>query len=909
MNGDFSQFPLTVSMEGFPHYFNWLRESTAGKMKLEKPYNEEEVTTAVNARISKLLSSLFFANETFTSSPTKDRIKSWSHSLPLRSYLYLTLSNLYELVLINHDDVSEIKAKWRIFQVEFASLRNEAIPELSRKISQFIDWVIEELAKVDGNKSAIQEEVELLKTFSALIQREPFLLNISLGVTENEMLYFEEKPLIKLDITTALNINKTTLCLLRKDFTWIVELVAQEMEADFKDYPYPIPSEKTRRHCLEQLHKLKSQSQYKLNALNLGNLSTISQELLKLRDLSLEIKALTSSTGIGDVRNCIYFLETLFKLMKEELSGDPEKWSEKQKKKVNLYTLIQKSGFLRTEYELGEWSLSEMVDWTERTKKQMKWHALFNTFILSPFGILFGTSQAINVWATVHSRLGHLPRFIDELKRSTQNYTPFLGRYNSDVEKQLLRLDDVADHVHPRPVSLSKAAKRKQRTLKDESKKTDEKKEETDERKDDQSLTPTATLPLTPSLPAKDQRIQKLSDQLTFLLIQTPDHAAKISLRQARLYIDDLSLIQEMYAHSLPPGMRVFAGVTTIATHFFLTEQLLRHHVRDPSLTSHNLNVLSASTPLPLTHTIISDLYMANHWVAYPFEELVAWSEICREASRSPPKVLNSLKIILQDPSSSEAFSALNGLKSLTQGVIDLSQEIEAPLKTETPLSPSQNTRLSPPFPISLVGVKEAMQTCRTLLSGSSLEEDHPKNLALQQASYHFYLFAQSCLAFEKDPIHSYSLSFYLRKGIFSLNKAIEDVLFACFIGKYGYEYPEKTEHDLVQLYKRVNEKPEPSSLVFLETTWTKAQVISRYPFEYSQLISPLHELILQAELLKEHPELNLGFKMTEEATSLNFIPVSTNSDINVEVILKKWERVVSETMSFINHILLTTSN
>jgi hypothetical protein len=201
--------------------------------------------------------------------------------------------------------------------------------------------------------------------------------------------------------------------------------------------------------------------------------------------------------------------------------------------------------------------------------------------------------------------------------------------------------------------------------------------------------------------------------------------------------------------------------------------------------------------------------------------------------------------------------------------------------------------------------VKEALKSLHLLLEKSALELDHPKNIALEQAKYHFYLLAQCCLAFEQAPIDTFSLSFYLRKGIFSLNRAVEELLCVAYIGKFGHEYTEASEHQLDTLYGLIEDHPNSIDLKLLGTTFKKANFISRYPFEYLESVSPLHDLILQAEWLKEHPELAEGFKTVDRVSPFNFIPVNLEG-LQPHAILAKWGEVLRQTMTFVNGTVIS---
>ncbi|MBA3604244.1 MAG: hypothetical protein H0W50_11565 [Parachlamydiaceae bacterium] len=119
-------------------------------------------------------------------------------------------------------------------------------------------------------------------------------------------------------------------------------------------------------------------------------------------------------------------------------------------------------------------------------------------------------------------------------------------------------------------------------------------------------------------------------------------------------------------------------------------------------------------------------------------------------------------------------------------------------------------------------------------------------------------------------------------------------------------------DHNLLALYTAIkwNLPKNTSEADDLSIKWDQVNNFCRYPYQHKEIRSSTHELILQAELLREHPELGMGFKMqgklekNQISTLLNFIPVPSD-DLSAEGLLISLNRLMISAWKLIENRLI----
>lgn len=386
---------------------------------------------------------------------------------------------------------------------------------------------------------------------------------------------------------------------------------------------------------------------------------------------------------------------------------------------------------------------------------------------------------------------------------------------------------------------------------------------------------------------APKAKAQALPVQLSQILAEeaasTLDPQLKPLLRQAHMHLEDMNIAIEGYHQAKTDASKLFYLMTLVQSSYFNAEQLLHYHrACDPGLSGdvvasgHNLLRLLQGTKLASlsSHEVPSQLFLANYWTRSPEDQLrkrEAWDI---------PSYLFAIKQIydaknLSDP---KLKSTVNKVKSVYANTFDFCHRL--PLVKEM-IKNFADKEIKPVVPQSFhPGIKiEAGLLEETALKCTEVFQFVSTiwHLKLSQALSHLKLIKGILEELNKDQISSNKFSLLVRSLLFWEDTLIEELLQALYGKKTGID---TYSHELGSLYQNIFcEDPTEKNykdLEFLQKNMANLHNICRYSFAH-QGSEFSHMIILQAELLREHPELGIEapFELSQNRTQLNYLDVS----------------------------------
>lgn len=394
---------------------------------------------------------------------------------------------------------------------------------------------------------------------------------------------------------------------------------------------------------------------------------------------------------------------------------------------------------------------------------------------------------------------------------------------------------------------------------------------------------------------SSSEKVLAFSEQLPQLLahavIEAKDPSLKVYLRHALMNLEDVSAAKDGYAKAENPSSKLFYLMTMLQGSYFYLEQMLhsqrQHNAKEEIQrigNGHNLNLLKNQLGQKSLkeNKLLSELSLALYWTRSTYEQLKG-----RENWDQPNCLLE-----IRDIYEAKDFSVLKikNVIAKVQNYLTTISDFSHKLPFIDHLKKSFNKWILASPQLFHHQVEINPQKCDELaarcqkLFASVAPFLHPK---LNQAICHLNIVKGILYELSQEKISSDQFSLLTRGLLFWENTVIEELLQILYGIETGLDI---RFHDLAYLYRQAI-SPESKSfdkdLVFLNEL-DDLHNLSRYPFEVKSASKNIHDLILQAELLRERPELGLDapFELQgAQRTELNYLmttPLSPN-----EIVIK----------------------
>jgi hypothetical protein len=294
--------------------------------------------------------------------------------------------------------------------------------------------------------------------------------------------------------------------------------------------------------------------------------------------------------------------------------------------------------------------------------------------------------------------------------------------------------------------------------------------------------------------------------------------------------------------------------------------------------------------------SIPKSLFLGNFWVAYPFFQMDEWKN---QRNANVPQALIELYASVTSKSNEESPN----LKQYAENTAKFSNALVDSFTQKKPMikdEPIQN--LPHNFTFNLQQIDQFLN--KRIFFYLNPNSKHFPTIQLLQAEHAFKMLKEILTKLNLNSLMTDEFSWLFRGAIYWQNLALESLLRSiCSFQSYF----DITEHDLSEIVKKINwsNAIENSEMEMLETDWKLVNKFSRYPFEDKDLISKTHELILQAEFLRQNPHYGIGFIPVHNENSLsnqlNYIPISYK-ELHVDQLLKKLDILLQGAWSFLSH-------
>lgn len=400
--------------------------------------------------------------------------------------------------------------------------------------------------------------------------------------------------------------------------------------------------------------------------------------------------------------------------------------------------------------------------------------------------------------------------------------------------------------------------------------------------------------------------VKKIVPLLSQLVASQKDLQQKIALRDALVHWDDLTVIVNELQQKKTPS--VGGAFSFVRSSYYLLERVLVHawisqqegRQEEIFKAGHNLKrmLIKLGQSEKCTDPLIEDLYMAGFWSRRPFQEMTLWEDYKATSLDfvRAPKMLTALNERLKNPSKNipelskkqllEKYEAVKAFVKSFLGEVLMDDQSKFEERVTLSLSPLQ---------IALAKRPQAL--FRKL---SQVQEGADE---LREADLFYKLLLGSVKAFSQKEMDPISVALRVRQVSFYLTAFIESLLQSLSSVKQGEARDRwSSSHDLQKLYHETFKKTTQEGEMLLAKLKDNHQA-NRYLFQKPPE-TPLHHIMMAAELLKENPDLAQGFKLVGNKTVLNFHPVS-KAYLDPKNISKELQRILSEAIEFADKELL----
>lgn len=813
-----------------------------------------------------------------------------------KPYLYLLfiLEEKINLLLLNYpEDKREIEAKWNKFRSNIATLRYEEESPLFQSILSTLVYVIIKLEALDPVQA--KELRHILSLFNCFFSN-PNLFDVEFGNIYDDKQAFNPEKTYKLEVsvTHLEEIYEKLVFQIQKDADWVIDSAIQKLSRVIFPHVRGIYINGS-LITIRELEKFKIEFLPQLQFVLLRDITDISKVMPLLIKLKRMVKYLAKNQamegGLVPYQN-IKQVENLYHFMNRELEAgkitDDFDFDVATFKKYIHEDLIDPN--LR-------FNCNDVASTYLYFKAHNEVNILFDTFLDGTFNTLYGVARALHTWY----------EFKSKRKEFRTEILPGLYQANvqADKQKQAQVEEDLdallADIEGPKSTKGKNKPQPPRNTKKGKKPAPLPKKAELKPPTPKQALgslhiakkaatakQASKTSLVSPGLFAEEMEFSQSLGQLIISMKQSNKHFARIAARQAKMHLDDLLIILRDHPTVEKPPlalMQLKAGYYAIEQ-WLRTQKLLHSEDQNEACALHDLKALVDGLTITFTKEsdfILKQLHLGNQWIYSTHAQLGSWKRYSKNPQFIPTLLLELLDLF--DPA--KTAKTLPSIKHYSDATLKFVKDLPMPeleikdyvgnLKVP---SKNQDVSLQIKSKMSLKAFNRLNSLLDHTLANLYLPSSHPVTSMINQAKQDIQVLTYVFEALNR-PLPLNELSLHIREACFWQNALMERVMHAIYTLQKGIE---TSGHQLDILYEAIKwSSPFTNKEQELFTSlFCFAHNFSRYPFEKPPT-SPLHNIILKAELLRELPNLldiKEGFIISSKdnktlQTDLNFIQVS----------------------------------
>jgi len=785
--------------------------------------------------------------------------------MPAMHYIFRSFDYLFVEILMNSSNPDPIAEKWTNCKLNLALLRDARDPDIITKINTFFDDVTQEIEKCGPEI----EKGNFLKEFRTVLDKlinAPDLLDFALGtllndkwVDPNSYYNSQEQPSIQTSIPSIVDAFQEEIVHIVKNIDWIAPLMSKKlMQLENAIDPKVNASTeipdlldeyfKKLKIYLEQLKKLKDPKEI------IDNTNLLSEFFLhvhSLHRLEMIIPGLPIRS-LGDLEERLNINN--FQIKQVEKYYSTHSLDEKDVVDPSKYFVSDIANQVKLIDSMATWSLKDYREYyicLETVRHVSVW---VNTFITQASEHLCFLAMALRTW-----KAGQQKHF----NKLMRQYPMALKQWHS-LQRAHMRTPINEDTVPIQSLSSGKnksARKGKAKRQKGVgiSQKTATTIVSSASSSSASSIEALSSVKaITHFHPEKNYALQEI------LHSQELPNFQRTAVRQALMYTNDVFAMQQRLELSFESHLFLF----TLSSSYFSMEQVLRYQNQikaanpETSFSFHNLirHLWELTLDKNYNLKIAQTLFHANAWLSDTYKQIEVGKEVERHRKRALPSPLEELHRIFESPQTGDprrlrllCQSYLSDTVAFIQQFHDTSKLVR-PDVSKRPVANQLNLR----------------SFDKGLLKTGSHKQIHATLIALQSIYKEWNSHAGTVTM----------MSLFMRMAIYWEGHLLQQLLKKILAGQSSEDWAK--EHDLVKIAQAIQwpDKIDVPILLSLCNEMNQWHNVSRYPFEFSKVISPLHKFVLIAEMIRNGSSTPEGFKPQENDsithTNLDFIGIPT---------------------------------
>lgn len=835
----------------------------------------------------------FTVQASLTKNSLKGRIQSSLFYLKGFQFLYLLLKrHVDEYFLDNPDDLS-FKEEWKLFCYNLAVVRYQSGPRVLEKIDAFLTLIHEKLRLKWDQEEMLQERsytLHVVSAFSLINSTHPDLLDLDLGTLFGmgrlKMIRFAKSPetvaarSIPTSVCDLLSVFYLSAREIQENYSWLLSLVREILMKHSQAFKETDLGETGQNYdeVLQEGLRLFEELQPLILDLQCESIEEILRKQAQISQL-YETGTLLVDHKFSFLEESINYNKDVLRFLKSKELKYQENHSLEKLENISLF-IQKKERFIHAMEAINEF------------------HLLLDTYFMGFSNKLEAISMALKKWSqelqkkSAYKSPSNFQKFLQSIPpvmQTAQFLAPKSAVGGAGSSKNIDETLAFIEQSTKKPQFSS--GKKKPVPAKRRGTQTAPSKAQT-------STSPSVSHVALPQLPSSEQTVSVVASSQSSLTISLESQLLQTvvqkildpsisgtpylrpSLRQVELALSSLIHQYEKVQGMAPKDFESYDYYGMVSKMYYLIEQVLRYKIieRDPNLGEFNHHVLARMQKLELDqHSaafIVKKLFSAGLWVAYTENQITSRQRInltndLQRSLRAPPILSNLYQIF---------YASTPELRlKLKREIESLYQETLAFVNFCIPPEIQEGTAIRLSTRSCRVVLEETfgLETLRLFQQKLSEMRDNEQTSdmkdKLDQGKRNLSFLARSLSDLTSPDLTLEGFSPLLRGTIALTHQVCESIFQLFLMKKHGVE---TQEHQLETLIQACLDPCPQEMDEFYYSNFHGIHTDYRYPFDLGSVRSCLHELILEAEFLRERTELEDGFAYVGEtaSTSLNFI-------------------------------------
>jgi len=809
--------------------------------------------------VQRFQNNLAHVQERLQQNPLIHRIQPAMFCVTSFQFIYLVLKTQLDEYFLDQPEDLEIRDKWKDFCMNLALMRYRKDPALLDQVSVFLNE-IQDKFKLQATDSLQQSYVQNLMDLFTEVKRDPELLDVSLGTLFGMGQKTNKGRNIPVSVVHLQSVFYLIAREMRMNYVWLLNYTQSKVDEHFDQLDKQYYGDKSWGQIYREGMKIFKAIGPIIDRLQCESIEKILKKIPEVKKLATILTNLANES-IANLTPILANMKALSTFMPESAKQSIPRLEE-----LNQCHMLIDAYLFNFVVTLSQIEGSTLLKWFASIENKPLFSRNRRKFFQSIPKVIdtaWFLSQEMSLSSPSSSSVGtpfDLNSALAFIEGRKEGRRPQRGKNSSSSSRRRMKAV-----ISPKPPS---------------------------------SVTK-VSLPIVPEPQLSSEPIQQvaessqpsLPDSLEIQILKTvlqkiPEQPSdktpylRSSLRQVELALSSLINEHEKVHRMAPEDFEGYDYHAMISKMYYLIEQVLRYKniERDPSSGDFSHHVLERLQKLgdynnPIA-AIVKKLFSANLWGSYTENQITSRQRInlmndCRRVLTIPP-ILSNLYQIFYAPTPELCVRLKNEIESLYRETLAF-VAFYIPLEIQEGPSIKLSTKsckvtLEKTFDLAMMGLFQ--QKLHGVIDGEFGSDMKDK---LSQGKRNLSFLTRTLKNLTSPELTLEEFSPLLRSTIHLTHQVCESVFQLFFIKKHGIE---THEHQLDTLIKACLEGSSEEMSDFFRLHFQGINTDYRYPFDLGSIRSLLHQLILEAEFLRERTELEEGFAFVSEtaSTSLNFI-------------------------------------